>query len=73
MGIILVIPPDLFSLFAILLHSFNGKKARSGLQLIWHATICLIRKVRNDRLFKICVVMSIKLWINSRFFHGHGV
>jgi len=41
--------------------NFNGNKARSGLQLIWHATIWLIRKVRNDRLFNNCVVMAYQV------------
>jgi hypothetical protein len=51
LGLLLIMPPNLFYLFDCLCGAAVGKNRRKGYQLIWHATVWLIWKARNDIIF----------------------
>ncbi|MCI22359.1 myb-like transcription factor, partial [Trifolium medium] len=51
LGVIIIIPPNLFSLFECLSEAASNKRIRKGLWLIWHSTIWVIWKSRNDITF----------------------
>jgi hypothetical protein len=50
-GVPLLIPPSLFSLFKMLRASAKNAKLRSGLVMVWHATLWCIWKARNNSIF----------------------
>ncbi|CAJ2673621.1 unnamed protein product [Trifolium pratense] len=49
--LLIIIPPNLFHMFACLSDAAIGKDHRKGVRLIWNATVWLIWKARNDTLF----------------------
>ncbi|KAK2414852.1 hypothetical protein QL285_037392 [Trifolium repens] len=51
LGVIVVMPATLSSLFEYLSGFARTKKARKGFRLVWHNTIWLIWKSRNDVIF----------------------
>jgi hypothetical protein len=51
LGVILVMPATLSCLFEYLSGFARTKKARKGFRLVWHTTIWLIWKSRNDVIF----------------------
>ncbi|MCI03235.1 hypothetical protein A2U01_0024271, partial [Trifolium medium] len=50
-GVVIVIPPTLFSLFEVLRGMASNKKIRMGYLLIWHATLWCLWKARNNTIF----------------------
>jgi hypothetical protein len=51
LGVVLVMPQNLFSFFDCFVGAANNKKAAKGFALIWHTTIWLIWRSRNEVLF----------------------
>ncbi|MCH82018.1 ribonuclease H protein [Trifolium medium] len=51
LGVVIVIPHSLFSLFEVLRGSARNAKVRQGFLLIWHATLWSIWKARNSSIF----------------------
>lgn len=68
LGLILILPPNLSSLFECLTSAATCKKIKEGYCLIWLTTICLICKSRSDRIFSnrikdpIEVVDDVQVW-----------
>jgi hypothetical protein len=61
LGIILVLPPDLFILFDYFTAAAPTKKMGKGFALIWHATVWSIWRSRNDLSFANGVVDVLKV------------
>ncbi|GAU19692.1 hypothetical protein TSUD_78170 [Trifolium subterraneum] len=51
LGVMIVIPPSLFSLFEILRGSARNAKIGQGFVMIWHATLWCVWKARNNSIF----------------------
>jgi hypothetical protein len=51
LGVVVVIPPNLFMLFEVFRNSAKNIKARQGFLMIWHATLWSIWKARNNTIF----------------------
>ncbi|GAU40143.1 hypothetical protein TSUD_163120 [Trifolium subterraneum] len=51
LGLVLVIPPNFFLLFECFTGAAANKKIRKGYALIWHTTIWMLWKSRNDIMF----------------------
>jgi hypothetical protein len=51
LGLVLVLPPSLGSLFECFIGAAGNKKVRGGFYLIWHATVWVIWKSRNKIIF----------------------
>jgi hypothetical protein len=51
LGVTLVMPATLHCFFEYFLSFARSKKGRKGFGLVWHSTIWLIWKYRNDRIF----------------------
>jgi hypothetical protein len=51
LGIVIVIPPNLFLLFDCFLAAAGSKKVRKGYALIWHATVWSLWNSRNNVIF----------------------
>jgi hypothetical protein len=49
--VIIVLPPNLFLLFDCLLGAAPNKKIRYGCSVIWHATVWMLWRSRNEILF----------------------
>jgi hypothetical protein len=49
-GVVIVIPPSLFSLFEVLRGMARNRKVRKGFLLIWHAAIWSLWKARNNAM-----------------------
>ncbi|KAK2395404.1 hypothetical protein QL285_057145 [Trifolium repens] len=68
LGLVIVIPSNLVTSFAILVGCAKDKKAKKGLILIWNAIVWVLWKHRNDRIFNDRemnieeLVDQIKLW-----------
>jgi hypothetical protein len=68
LGLVIVIPSNLLTSFAILVGCAKDKKAKKGLILIWNAIVWVLWKHRNDRIFNDRemnieeLVDQIKLW-----------
>jgi hypothetical protein len=51
LGVPIIIPPSLASLFEILRGSAKNSKIRNGYVMVWHATLWSIWKPRNNAIF----------------------
>jgi hypothetical protein len=51
LGIVVVMPPSIPMFFEVFCGSVYNKKIRHGFMLIWHASLCLIWKARNNTIF----------------------
>jgi hypothetical protein len=51
LGIIIIMPPSIPILFEYMSSFAKSKKDRNGLMLVWHTTLWLIWKARNDVIF----------------------
>jgi hypothetical protein len=51
LGLVIVIPQNLFYLFACLSDAGKNKKVRNGFRLIWHSVIWSIWRARNNHIF----------------------
>jgi hypothetical protein len=51
LGVEIVIPPSLITLFEVLKESARNAKIRSGFVLIWHASLWSIWRARNSSMF----------------------
>jgi hypothetical protein len=51
LGVEIVIPPSLITLFEVLKESARNAKIRSGFVLIWHASLWSIWRARNSFMF----------------------
>jgi mannosylglycoprotein endo-beta-mannosidase len=51
LGIIIIMPPSLPIMFEYLSSFAKNKKVRNGFRLVWHTTLWLIWKGRNDVIF----------------------
>jgi hypothetical protein len=51
LGVSIIIPPSLASLFEILRGSAKNSKIRNGFVMVWQATLWSIWKVRNNAIF----------------------
>jgi hypothetical protein len=52
LGVSIVIPPSISSLFELLKGTARNAKIRDGFVLIWHATLWSLWKARNNAIFK---------------------
>jgi hypothetical protein len=50
-GVPLIIPPSIISLFELILGVAKHAKIRNGFLMIWHATLWSIWKARNNAIF----------------------
>jgi hypothetical protein len=50
-GVNVIMPPDLSMLFEYFIGLARSKKARKGFMLVWHTTLWLIWRSRNDVIF----------------------
>ncbi|GAU10013.1 hypothetical protein TSUD_415800, partial [Trifolium subterraneum] len=62
LGLVVVIPPNMFVLFDCLIGAASNKKIRKGYALIWHATIWMLWKSRNEIIFSNGVKDSEKVF-----------
>ncbi|WJX96105.1 hypothetical protein P8452_77351 [Trifolium repens] len=51
LGVIIVVPPNLFHLFDCLSEAAKNGKSRKGFRLVWHSVIWCMWKARNDLIF----------------------
>jgi hypothetical protein len=51
LGVVIVMPPNLFTLFDCVSESTRNSKMRRGFRLVWHSVIWLLWKARNDVIF----------------------
>jgi hypothetical protein len=51
LGVVIVVPPNLFYIFDCLGATVKNKKVRKGFRLIWHAAIWSIWLARNNHIF----------------------
>ncbi|GAU23756.1 hypothetical protein TSUD_128610 [Trifolium subterraneum] len=51
LGVVIVMPPNLFSLFDCFVGAAGCNKMAKGFSLIWHTTVWAIWRSRNDILF----------------------
>ncbi|PNX99671.1 cysteine-rich receptor-like protein kinase, partial [Trifolium pratense] len=51
LGVLVVIPPSIASLFEVLKEAAKNVKIRRGFVMIWHATLWSIWKARNNAIF----------------------
>ncbi|GAU34179.1 hypothetical protein TSUD_162800 [Trifolium subterraneum] len=51
LGVVIVIPPNLFTLFDYFSDSARSKKSKKGFLLVWHSVIWTIWKARNNQIF----------------------
>jgi hypothetical protein len=51
LGLVIIIPPNMASLYECFLGAAGNKKARIGFSLIWHATVWMLWKSRNKIIF----------------------
>jgi hypothetical protein len=51
LDLVIIIPPDIFTLFECFVGAAGNKKRRCGFSLIWHATIWMIWRSRNNIIF----------------------
>jgi hypothetical protein len=74
LGIVIVIPSNLFLLYDCFVSAAGPKKVRSGYALIWHVTVWSIWRVQGIMLFSL-MVLSIRrrLLMRSSCCLGGGV
>jgi hypothetical protein len=58
LGVVIVIPPNLFILFAWLSDAAKNKKVRNGFRLVWHSVVWSIWRARNNHIFNDVVLWS---------------
>jgi hypothetical protein len=51
LGVVVIVPPNLFNLFACLSDVAPTKRVRKVFRLIWHSVIWTIWNARNNRIF----------------------
>ncbi|CAJ2639551.1 unnamed protein product [Trifolium pratense] len=51
LGVVIVMPPNLSILFEYLSGFARSKKARKGYRLVWHTTLWIIWRARNEVIF----------------------
>jgi hypothetical protein len=51
LGVVIVMPPNLFHLFDVLSVAAKSKKAKKGFRLVWHSVIWSIWLARNNHIF----------------------
>jgi hypothetical protein len=51
LGVVIIIPPSLPVLYDCFVAAAGSKKGRAGFSLIWHATVWLIWRSRNNVIF----------------------
>jgi hypothetical protein len=51
LGVVIVMPPDIMTLFDYFCGSVRNKKAKNGFLLIWHTVLWSLWKARNDEIF----------------------
>ncbi|PNX75097.1 pantothenate synthetase [Trifolium pratense] len=51
LGVVVVIPSNLFCLFGCLSDAAKNLKSKKGFRLVWHSVIWSIWKARNDHIF----------------------
>ncbi|PNY12961.1 pantothenate synthetase [Trifolium pratense] len=50
-GVIMIMPPNFFKLFAWLNDEAKNKKVRKGFRLVWHTMLWVMWKSRNNHIF----------------------
>ncbi|CAJ2631518.1 unnamed protein product [Trifolium pratense] len=61
LGVVIVMPPNLFHLFYCLSEAATNKKVRNGYRLVWHSVIWSIWKARNNRIFSNLVKETLEV------------
>jgi hypothetical protein len=61
LGLVLIMPPNLAMLFECFVGAAASKKGRLGHYLIWHATVWMIWRSRNNIIFSYGVIDSEKV------------
>ncbi|GAU34172.1 hypothetical protein TSUD_162720 [Trifolium subterraneum] len=51
LGVVLVMPPNLFYLFDYFSAAAFSKKSSKGFRMVWHAVLWSIWKARNNKIF----------------------
>jgi hypothetical protein len=61
LGVVIVLPRNLFYLFEILSEAAKNKKFRKGFRLVWHSVIWSIWKARNNHIFNNVITDPLEL------------
>jgi hypothetical protein len=61
LGVVIVMPNNVFTLFECLCGAAKNIKVRKGYMLVWHATLWIIWLARNNRIFKEVIKNSADL------------
>jgi hypothetical protein len=61
LGVVIVVPPNLFYLFYWLSSAAKSKKARRGFRLVWHSVVWSIWLARNNRIFNNVLIQPMEL------------
>jgi hypothetical protein len=61
LGVVIVVPPNLFHLYDCLSCAAKNKKARNGFRLVWHSVIWSIWRARNTYIFNNVVMEPLEL------------
>jgi hypothetical protein len=62
LGIVIVMPSNLFTLYECFIAAAGPKKVRSGFALIWHVTVWSIWNSRNNVLFSNGVIDPVEVF-----------
>ncbi|GAU29053.1 hypothetical protein TSUD_278100 [Trifolium subterraneum] len=62
LGVVIVMPSNLFHLFDYFSAAAFSKKSRKCFRLVWHSVLWSIWKARNNKVFNGIVVDLWKLW-----------
>jgi hypothetical protein len=57
LGVVNVMPPNLFILFDCLSEAASSKKVKNGFRLVWHSGIWVIWLARNNVIIEECYCM----------------
>jgi hypothetical protein len=61
LGVLIVMPPNLFHLFDCFGEAALSKKSRKGLRLVWHSVLWAIWKARNNKVFNNLVMEPLDI------------
>jgi hypothetical protein len=72
LGLMIIIPPNIFVLFECFTGASRFKQTRCGLSLIWHATIWALWRSRNNVIFSNGVIDVDRVVDDIKLLFGGG-